>query len=731
MRNNKFIFMALILLVSLLCVSAVSAADDAASDIVADTDTNDATVLEESIDDASISGSQSEENVLKDNSTSNTFADLDNLIKNGGKAIELKSDYSYADSDSLKNGIAIDHDLTLNGNGHTINGSNQARIFRVANNATVTFKNIIFVNGFVEEGYSGAIWANGATNAVNCTFIENHAHYGGAISVCDAIDCNFINNSAADGGAMYRGTATNSRFTQNVAAYGGAIAYGNGIGCIFENNHASTNGGAIYQGNATNCIFTNNSASDKGGAIFRGDVKGSAFTGNSANYGGAIRQGNAINSNFTGNSATEGSGGAIDIGHAQNCIFTSNVAGKGGAIYNGDAVDSTFTANQADGGGAMCGDSENYVFCTALNCTFNNNSATNGGAIFLGNATNSSFTGNSLLFGLLHAGTAMSSAEGYSCLALNCIFTNNNADGDKAINNAIADSCVFNGDEVDNETVVVYKPALNFFNFITTYDDSLLVLNITSNSGMLIGNANFKVDVYTSTGTFVGTYNIKSGGWKLPFGAGAYVATYNATDYDLDNVEGMIIVDKSKTTVSSKAVTAVYNNNKYLVITLKDSKGKAISGAKVTVTLASAKAYKTDKNGQIKINIGKLIPKTYTAKISFAGNTNYLSSSTTAKVVVKKATPKMTAKAKTFKVKVKTKKFKITLKNNLKKVMKNTKVTLRVNKKTFTAKTNKKGVATFKITNLKKKGKFTATIKYAGSKYYNKVTKKVKITVKK
>ena len=37
--------MALVILVSLLCVSAVSAADDAASDVIADTDTNDVTVL--------------------------------------------------------------------------------------------------------------------------------------------------------------------------------------------------------------------------------------------------------------------------------------------------------------------------------------------------------------------------------------------------------------------------------------------------------------------------------------------------------------------------------------------------------------------------------------------------------------------------------------------------------------------------------------------------------------
>ena len=52
-------------------------------------------------------------------------------------------------------------------------------------------------------------------------------------------------------------------------------------------------------------------------------------------------------------------------------------------------------------------------------------------------------------------------------------------------------------------------------------------------------------------------------------------------------------------------------------------------------------------------------------------------------------------------------------------------------KKTYKVKTSSKGVATFKITNLKKKGTFTAVVTYAGSKYYNKVTKKPKITVKK
>ena len=59
------------------------------------------------------------------------------------------------------------------------------------------------------------------------------------------------------------------------------------------------------------------------------------------------------------------------------------------------------------------------------------------------------------------------------------------------------------------------------------------------------------------------------------------------------------------------------------------------------------------------------------------------------------------------------------------------KVKLTVKGKTYTAKTNKNGKVTFKITKLNKKGKYTATIKFAGDNTYKGVTKKVKITVKK
>ena len=64
------------------------------------------------------------------------------------------------------------------------------------------------------------------------------------------------------------------------------------------------------------------------------------------------------------------------------------------------------------------------------------------------------------------------------------------------------------------------------------------------------------------------------------------------------------------------------------------------------------------------------------------------------------------------------------------KYFKNKKVTFKLIGKTYTAKTNAKGQATFKITKLNKKGKFTAVVKFAGNKYYNAKTVKPKITVK-
>ena len=99
-------------------------------------------------------------------------------------------------------------------------------------------------------------------------------------------------------------------------------------------------------------------------------------------------------------------------------------------------------------------------------------------------------------------------------------------------------------------------------------------------------------------------------------------------------------------------------------------------------------------------------------------------------ITVKKAASKLTAKNKAFKAKVKTKKYTVTLKTNLGKALKKVKVTLKVKGKKYKATTNSKGKATFKITKLTKKGKHSATVKFAGNGCYKSASKSVKITVK-
>ena len=208
-------------------------------------------------------------------------------------------------------------------------------------------------------------------------------------------------------------------------------------------------------------------------------------------------------------------------------------------------------------------------------------------------------------------------------------------------------------------------------------------------------------------------------------------------NYTESNTTTKVVINKDSTKLSASAVTTVYHVNKKLAITLTDSQGRALNLVKVSVNI-NGKTY-TTMDVLAKIVVVNLVPKTYTAKISFAGNRNYKASSTTVNVIVKKATPKLTAAKKTFKKSVKTKKFTVTLKNNLNDPMESTLVTLNVNKKIYKVKTNAKGQATFKINNLNKKGTFTAVakkgtfnavVKFAGNKYYNAKTVNTKITVK-
>uniref|UniRef100_UPI0025DA79A4 Ig-like domain-containing protein n=1 Tax=uncultured Methanobrevibacter sp. TaxID=253161 RepID=UPI0025DA79A4 len=223
---------------------------------------------------------------------------------------------------------------------------------------------------------------------------------------------------------------------------------------------------------------------------------------------------------------------------------------------------------------------------------------------------------------------------------------------------------------------------------------------------------------------------------------------YSGDDLFLNGTaNGTLIINMAKTQITADAIITTYNIDKDLVITLKDSNGNPVTNATVTVDLDGAKTYTTDTNGQVKVSTAGLIPKIYTAKITFAGDNNYNESSLDVGVTVNKATPILKAKKKTYKAKTKTKKFTIVLKDNTGKPIKNAKVRLMVKKITKNNKkggsdkeskadkkknfavTNNKGKATFKVLR-NKKGKYNAKVKFYSNEYYNKVTKTVKILIK-
>ena len=816
MKNREILsILALIFIVTILSISAVSAADDTTDDIIS-ADDGQELILDESIaDDVSTSDNDNdnEDIILDDNNDdgilesgdetpTGTFTQLNQAINgNNNATISLNSNYKYSEGDdNFIHGIKISRELTINGNGFTLDGSHIASIFYMEDGFWVTFKDINFING-------------------NATGSADERH-GGAISIrrgnCIAENCNFTNNTASGfAGAMLGGSAYNCTFTLNSAEWdGGAMSGGSAFDCNFTGNSASGHGGAMHKSSASGCTFTGNSAlGGVGGAMYDGSASNCTFTNNTASGAGGAMSGvemySASGCTFTGNSALGGAGGAMYMGSASGCTFILNSASFGGddtedtecdddctfivpqfivsdftstynsgekllfnltyeeqnyddynttiKVYQNEALIGTYYALSGENGGWIVNLTEGiYHIALSLERFSKVNEAM--ATIYIIpipttiSAPNITATYNNedyLVVALLDSeGNPISNAQMSVELNEETVNYTTNETGQIEVptkgllpNTYIVTlSYAGNGFYKGSSTTAVitinkYASQITATGITTTYNvNKDILITLTDGEGNPLSDFTVSVDL-----NGVKNYTTDSNGQVKVSTKGLIPKTYTATIsyagndlYNESSATAKVTINKINTKLTAAKVTATYNVNKYLLITLKDASGNVLANKKVSVKVGSiAKNLTTNAKGQVSVLISKLLPKTYAASISFAGDSYYAKSSTTAGVVVKKATPKLTAKAKTFRVKVKVKKYKITLKTNKNKVMKNIKVTLKVNKKTFTAKTNKKGVATFKITNLKKRGKFTAVIKYAGNKYYNKLTKKAKINVKK
>ena len=259
---------------------------------------------------------------------------------------------------------------------------------------------------------------------------------------------------------------------------------------------------------------------------------------------------------------------------------------------------------------------------------------------------------------------------------------------------------------------------------------------VTDENGNLVKNIEGKLSINGKSYTFTTDDNgIASINVNLTAGNYSTIIETTSNYYYLSKyLETTLSVEKIST-----ALTAP-NKNVYLQaiakgsayqITLKDADGKTMAGKEIVVKLNGA-TYKatTDSKGIAKFTLKATKTGSLKATISFAGDDTYKAASATATVKVTKEASKITAKKKTFKAKTKTQQYAVTLKSKSGKAISKVKVTIKVKGKTYKATTNAKGKATFKITKLTKKGKHTATVKFAGDKYFNKASKNVKITIK-
>ena len=642
--------------------------------------------------------------------------------------------------------------------------------------------NCIFTNNKVKGyGGGGALNIYGDADFNGCSFTSNEvsSDSGGAVYTSGDIEINrstFRDNKAESGGAI---------FTFSGKAN---INY-----CNFTSNEASKNGGAVYSvehQTIKNCEFISNIAAEDGGAVYY-DGKVTHYSSSSQTV---TIYTNLIETSYFKDNAADNNGGAICSnsgtyageeygGYAEKCTFEKNKAPNGNDVYGTTTVDCIFKGNVVIDAADLVkyyGGSEKFL----VKVTDDGKALSNVNVKITANGKTSTVATDSngqasinlnLPVGTYDVVSEYDGIKATSKITVKSTLTTSDVAGVYLNSKVTATFLNTNGKPLAN-TKVNFKIGTATYS-ATTDSNGVATANIPLNVGnytvtavnpsskeekqfkLTIDKANVKMYYsvvqnrnsaiitftmnptetkgyvyYSFDGTLLYRVEIGNGGkatlnlTDLNPGSYKIFVGYMDSEKNFNSIpptnEVTFTISESLPELIVDDLTKTYGSSSNLVVNLVDGRGNAIANAIVNVNIKDkVTPITTDSNGQATMSINKA-PGAYTAIIT------YLDAQTTVQIKVKKATPKMTAKAKAFKKSVKTKKYIITLKTNTNKVMKNTKVTLKVNGKTYKATTNTKGQATFKITKLTKKGKFTAVVKYAGNKYYNAKTAKPKITVK-
>lgn len=164
---------------------------------------------------------------------------------------------------------------------------------------------------------------------------------------------------------------------------------------------------------------------------------------------------------------------------------------------------------------------------------------------------------------------------------INCNFVDNSASRGVAIFSqdwyTAADICIFKRNSGENVNVIMYPPTLNVDNFTTIYGSGeKLTFDLRTNiTSMPVTNGNISISVYfKDNNSWVDNYSCLSGeGWIPDLPVGSYYAVFNTEYAEFKPINRTITVNKAKTELFTNPITAAYNTNKALIITLKDKNG--------------------------------------------------------------------------------------------------------------------------------------------------------------
>ncbi len=358
--------------------------------------------------------------ILNDGGDGGSFSDLQKLIdSNTNGTINLDKDYKYAENDNLPDGITINgKTLVINGNGHTLDGSNLARIFNI-NDSSLELNDLKLINGMNNESVTALFANNSKLDINNCNFDNN------------TININLVNNTkfvSVNGGAVYLLNSTaninNSSFTNSNVRFSVDDKY---------KNYTRIKGGGIFSKDSnltiSNCLFNDNNLI--------------------TNYTRVLHSGSAIctvdnintkiiNSNFTNNNCTYGA--IYDSSEnliIDNCLFDSNyVDGDGADIYlESDVYNSTISNSKfINSFSEYCGgsiylnrgsfDDGSIIF---NNCSFINTTANyDGGALYVNSKSNILELNNCSFINTMAAddGGAILYEDNYVSNINNCTFIN-------------------------------------------------------------------------------------------------------------------------------------------------------------------------------------------------------------------------------------------------------------------------------------------------------------------